>query len=142
MRIEELAELTLRYDGDDPVIVRPYGENERQAFGSGTGLATGRLTGEVRWSNFPRRREDGVFLPDIRGVIATDDGPVLFELHGISLPPDERERRHLLGTVRFCTGVDAHRWLNDAVAVHEGSLDVDTGAIRLPVFVCRPDREP
>lgn len=78
MNIEELVELTLEYDGEDPVVLRPFGDHEGQGFGLGTGSAAGRLTGDVRWANFPRRREDGVFLPDIRGVIATPEGPVLW----------------------------------------------------------------
>ena len=139
MRVEQLVELTLEYDGDDPVIVRPFGGQGGQGFGTGTGRATGRLTGEVRWANFPRRREDGVFLPDIRGVVVTSDGPVLWELHGISLPPDERDQRSLVGSVRFITDVEALAWLNDCVAVHEGALDLQAEVVRLPVWLCLPD---
>jgi hypothetical protein len=141
MRVEELVVLTLEYDGDDPVVVRPFGGQEGQGFGTGTGRATGRLSGGVRFANFPRRREDGVFLPELRGVLTTEQGPVLWELHGISLPPDERDRRHLVGAVRFCAEAPELRWLNDCVAVHEGELDLEAGVVRIPVWLCRPDRD-
>lgn len=140
MRIERIAELTLEYDADDPIVLRPYGGNEGRAFGTGTGRAVGRLEGQLRWSNFPRRREDGVFLPDIRGVVDTSGGAVLWQLHGISLPPDEADLRLLVGSLRFFTDVAEHGWLNDCVAVHEGVFDLVAGVVRLPVWVCLPDR--
>jgi hypothetical protein len=50
------------------------------------------LRGSVRWANYPRRREDGVWTPDLRGVIRTEDGAeILISLHGQSVqedPPD------------------------------------------------------
>ena len=140
MHLQKLTDLTLTYDGEDPVVVRPFGPHEGQGFGLGTGSAAGRLAGDVRWANFPRRREDGAFLPDIRGVIATAEGPVLWELHGISLPPDEQEQRHLVGSVRFLADAPTHRWLNDCVAVHEGVLDLDAEVVRLPIWLCQVDR--
>ncbi|MEE8406263.1 MAG: hypothetical protein V3S32_03850 [Acidimicrobiia bacterium] len=44
-----------------------------QAFGRGEGLVTweGR-SGRIEWTNFPTRQPDGVFLPDISGVIHLD----------------------------------------------------------------------
>lgn len=142
MQVEELCELHLRYDEDGVVVARPFGpDGEGQAFGMGTGRAEGRISGTVRWANFPRRRSDGVFLPDIRGAIATADGDVLFEMHGISLVPDEHDRRHLVGTARFVTEIADLRFLLDSVAVFEGSLDVESGDIRIPVRRCVPDRD-
>jgi hypothetical protein len=43
----------------------------------------GRIGGSVVWSNYPRRRTDGRMLPNLRGLISTDDGAsILFELWG------------------------------------------------------------
>jgi hypothetical protein len=44
-----------------------------------------RVAGAVRWSKHPRRREDGVLIPDAHGVIETDDGArIVFHLGGYS----------------------------------------------------------
>jgi hypothetical protein len=33
-----------------------------------------RIEGTVVWSNYPRRRTDGRMLPNLRGLITTNDG--------------------------------------------------------------------
>jgi len=44
------------------------------------------LQGTVRWANAPRRREDGVWTPNLRGVIrTTDDADILLTVHGQSV---------------------------------------------------------
>lgn len=47
--------MTLEYDEHGITLVRPFGGHEGQAYGGGTGRVEGeRLSGEVRWSNYPR----------------------------------------------------------------------------------------
>lgn len=88
MRLEYLCDLTLDYDEHGLLLLKPFAGHEGQAFGSGMGRAEGeRLHGPVRWANYPRMRDDGVLMPDVRGVVDTEEGPVLFELRGYSLPP-------------------------------------------------------
>ena len=140
MRLDVLCELVLEYEDDSPVVVRtPFEGSGGQGFGVGTGRSEGILAGQVRWANFPRLREDGVFLPEACGVVTTSAGPVLFRLSGISLPPDQQDRRRLVGSARFFTGVESLQWLNDSVGVHEGALDVTSGEVRLQISVCVPD---
>ena len=55
-------------------IVSAYGGDEGIGYGEGRGTATGRIEGDVVWSNYPRRRSDGQMLPNARGLITTADG--------------------------------------------------------------------
>src|SRR5256885_2219221 len=74
MRLEHLFDLDLRYEGEY-VVVRPYGGQDGIGYAAGGGRATGpRIEGDVRFSNNPRVRGDGVLLPALDGSIATDDG--------------------------------------------------------------------
>ncbi|HEX2420933.1 MAG TPA: hypothetical protein VHL55_04975, partial [Acidimicrobiia bacterium] len=68
---------------------RPYGQDgdgsEGLGFGTGEGNITGEIVGTVAWANFPRRREDGVWTPNLRGVITLVDGTeLLISIHGQS----------------------------------------------------------
>ena len=53
---------------------RPYGGAEGLGFGQGDGSVSGELEGAVAWANYPRRREDGVWTPNLRGAITTGTG--------------------------------------------------------------------
>ena len=141
MRLEQLCEFVLSYDDLGLTVVKPFGGYEGQGYGTGFGDAVGeRLSGPVRWSNYPRMTDDGVLLPDARGVITTAEGPVLFEFHGSSIPvsPGSTTRR-VTASVVFRTEAEEHRWLNHAVVVQEGAIDFTTMSLRLPTFVCLPD---
>lgn len=141
MRLEHLCDFSLEYDALGVALVRPYAGHEGQGFGTGTGRVTGeRLSGDVRWANYPRMADDGVFLPDVRGVIATHAGPVLFEFRGHSVPVAPGSvRRAVTAAVAFRAGDDDHRWLNHVVAVHEGFIDFTTMTMSFPTFVCVAD---
>ena len=68
MRLEHLFDLDLRYEGEY-VVVRPYGGHDGIGYAAGAGRATGpRVEGDVRFSNNPRYRGDGVLLPTLDGV--------------------------------------------------------------------------
>jgi hypothetical protein len=88
VRLEPLSVFRWSYEEDVRVktgftIVSPYGSEEGIAYGEGRGIARGRIEGTVVWSNYPRRRTDGRMLPNLRGLISTDDGAsILFELRG------------------------------------------------------------
>src|SRR2546428_8628773 len=55
------------------------------------GQGSGRVTGErihdtMTWTNNPRRREDGVWCPDLTGVIRTEEGEeLLVSIKGYSI---------------------------------------------------------
>jgi hypothetical protein len=57
------------------------------------------LRGTVVWSNYPRRRADGRMLPNVRGLITTQDGAsILFEFRGrMIFGGDEPGRQNLVG---------------------------------------------
>ena len=141
MQFEHLCDGEYRYDAP-PIVITPYGGREAVAFGGGDGWLTGeRLSGTTRWSNFPRRREDGTFLPNVTGVIETDDGAtVLYETTGVSLaPPEGSTHRLVTSTVRFHADAEPYRWLNAVVAVEEGVVDAATGVLRTRIWVCAPE---
>ena len=136
MRLEPIFEMELDYAGGFFVIA-PYGGTEGAGYGSGEGRVTGeRVSGSVRWSNHPRRREDGVLLPDAHGVIETNDGArILFHLGGYSsVIEGEAAKRGILSPATFATDDDRYRWLNDVVAVGEGIIDFRTLRLQLRYY--------
>ena len=84
MRLEPLCTFDWTYEADVRVdapgyqLASPYGSDEGPAYGEGRGTATGRIAGSVVWSNYPRRRSDGRMLPNVRGLITTEDGAAIF----------------------------------------------------------------
>ena len=83
--------------------------------------------------------DTGVMMPDARGIISTEDGPVLFKLQGYSVVPFEgANRRSVTASVTFRTESDTHRWLNQVIAVHDGTIDFTTMSNRFPVYACVP----
>lgn len=113
MRLESLGRITMRYVGAS--WHRPYGArnegDEALGFGHGDGAVSGEIEGEVVWANYPRRRQDGVWTPNLRGMITAHDGhELLLSIHGQSV--EERE----------------HWWLETYVCVNEQAQ----GPIRLP----------
>jgi hypothetical protein len=73
-----------RVGADGYTIVSPYGSEEGIAYGEGTmEPPSAGLRGTVVWSNYPRRRTDGGMLPNVRGLITTQDGAsVVFDFRG------------------------------------------------------------
>src|SRR3954462_14171553 len=92
---------------------------------------TGRLSGTATWSNSPRIRT-GYASPDARGVIHVDDGMVLFTLTGLSSLTDGRG----VHVLTFQTDAPSHLWLNDVIAVGEGSIDVEHRRLAMRYYEC------
>jgi hypothetical protein len=78
MRLDYLCDMDLTHRSQSFgkfVLVRPYGSEEGAGYGEGEGTVRGdRLQGTAIWANSSRRRSDGAMLPDVHGVIQTDDG--------------------------------------------------------------------
>ena len=137
MRLEPLCTFDWSYDEDVRVkapgydLVTPYGSDEGPAYGEGRGTARGRISGNVVWSNYPRRRSDGRMLPNARGLITTGDGvSILFELRGrTTFGEDGVGRQNLVGW--FEAGDPRYRWLNDVVCIAEGLITDDGMEIRV-----------
>jgi Protein of unknown function (DUF3237) len=128
VRLEPLSVFRWSYDEDGRVgpdggtIVSPYGSEEGIGYGEGRGTASGRIEGTVVWSNYPRRRTDRRMLPNLRGVITTQDGAsILFEFRGRTIfEGDEPGRQNLVGW--FESDHESYRWLNDLVCIAEGKI--------------------
>jgi Protein of unknown function (DUF3237) len=136
MRLEPLCTFEWSYDEGvrvpDPgyTLMLPYGGDEGTGYGEGRGRATGRVSGDCVWSNYPHRRSDGRMLPNLRGLVSTDDGAsLLFELRGRTHFEDEPGRQNLVG---WFEAVDPrYRWLNDVVCIAEGRIDGSGMRIRV-----------
>jgi len=120
--------------------MHPFGTAEASGFGWGEGSVSGDvLHGSVRWANYPRRREDGVWTPDLRGVIRTEDGAgILISIHGQSVQEDSSDvaRRAILTRVELLCEDDRYRWLNTSFVVGEGEIDEETEEWWVETYVC------
>jgi len=120
--------------------VTPFGTAEAAGFGWGEGSVSGDvLQGSARWANYPRRREDGVWTPNLRGVIRTEDGAeILISLHGQSVQEDSKGvvRRAILTRVELLSDHERYRWLNTSFVVGEGEIDEDTEEWWMQTYVC------
>ena len=140
MRLEPLCDLELAYREESLyqgklVVARPYDSPEASAYGEGAGWVNGkRLKGKARWVNHPHCRTDGVWLPNLHGVIQTEDGAsILFSLQGRTQFTPGGQGRQLL-TVILETEDDRYKWLNDSLCVLEGVIE--GFAMRAHVFQC------
>jgi uncharacterized protein DUF3237 len=136
MRLEPLFHMDLDYE-DGFFVLAPYGGTEGAGYGSGKGRVSGdRVSGAVRWVNHPRRREDGVLVPDAHGVIETEDeARIVFHLGGYSTPIEGSPSvRLIVSPASFATDDDRYRWLNDLVAIGEGTIDFQTLRISMRYF--------
>jgi hypothetical protein len=140
MRLEPLCMLSMRYlEGS---WHSPYGslggDGEGLGFGHGEGAVTGEIEGKLVWANYPRRRQDGVWTPNLRGLLTTSAGTeLLVSIHGQSV--QERVsgyRRAILARVEMTTEAEAHRWLNTCFLIGEGEIDEETESWGMDVFVC------
>ena len=137
MRLEPLCKLTMRYDQGS--WHRPYGRGEEGlGFGTGGGEVAGELEGTMAWANHPRRREDGVWTPNLRGVITTPGGEeILVAMHGQSIEEDAPgSRRAILARVELTTEAESFRWLNTCFLVGEGEIDEQREVWWLLIYVC------
>ena len=86
----------------------------------------------------PRLRGDWAF-PEARGVIeVTGGGFVLFSLTGMSSLTSGSG----VHVMTFQTADAAHGWLNDSIAIGEGSIDPDRGLLAMRYYVCTADYLP
>ena len=121
---------------------RPYGsrgeDEEALGFGHGDGAVSGEIEGELIWANYPRRRQDGVWTPNLRGRIVLRDGnEVLISIHGQSVEESAPgHRRAILARVELTTEAEPYRWLNTCFLVGEGEIDEEREHWWLDTYVC------
>lgn len=123
MRLEHLFDLDLRYEGEY-VLVRPYGGLDGVGYASGTGRATGpSVEGDVRFSNNPRVRGDGVLLADLAGAIATDDGArIVFSLTGLGRKDPNGRSFSVALAMTLESDDERYAWANEALCVADASV--------------------
>lgn len=116
----------------------PYGDSEALGFGRGDGTVSGELEGRMVWANYPRRREDGVWTPNLRGVLTLIGGEqLLVSVHGQSILEDAHgNRRAILARVELTTEAPDFRWLNTCFVVGEGEIDEERENWWLETYVC------
>lgn len=135
MRLEPFGLMKMRYRRSS--WHRPFGGAEGAGFGDGDGEITGELTGSLIWANYPRRREDGVWTPNLRGRILTQAGEeVLISMHGQSVQEAGSARRAILARVELTSEAERYRWLNTCFLVGEGEIDEDREEWWAKLFVC------
>jgi hypothetical protein len=122
----------------DASWLRPYGsrggDDEGLGFGHGDGVVSGEIEGKLVWANYPRRRQDGVWTPNLRGMITAHDGN---ELHGQSVQEHASGyRRAILARVELTTEVESFCWLNTCFLVGEGEIDEERETWWLDTYVC------
>jgi hypothetical protein len=144
MRLEPLCRMSLTYR--DASWHEPYGARggaeEAIGFGHGDGAVSGEIEGRVVWANFPRRRQDGVWTPNLRGMIRAQDGSeLLVAIHGQSVDENAPGRRRaILARVELTTEAAPYRWLNTCFLVGEGEIDEEREDWWLDVYVCLNER--
>ena len=145
MSYQHLGDAQLTYVADMAPVVDPTTVSG-QLLGNGTGTIQGPgLNGALRWSFF---EEDCAWDPGMlqqyrkessdlggsvcrtypRGVIETEDGALLqFEGQGFALRRDNDPVWIVGSTVRFVTDAEQYSWLNDVLAVYDGTFNERTG---------------
>jgi hypothetical protein len=78
-------------------------------------------------------------MPDARGTIDIGEGAfVLFTLTGLSNLTDGAGVHVLM----FMTEYEPLDWLNDVIAIGEGSIDAVAGALSMRYYSCQVDHRP
>jgi hypothetical protein len=139
VRLEPFCNLSMRYV--DASWHLPYGSGddaEALGFGHGDGTVGGEIEGKLVWANYPRRRQDGVWTPDARGMITASDGnQLLLSIHGQSvLEQAAGYRRAILARVELTSEAEPYRWLNTCFLVGEGEIDEEREVLWLDTYVC------
>lgn len=148
MELEPLFEGRFVFENVEGDHFAAYGEaGDLVGYVTGNGEIAGeRLRGTLRFANSPRRRADGTWLPDITGLIRTDDD-VMIRFHtsgynwSTSDDPFEYVHRKIVGALTFQTAGDKYRWLNTTFALLEADEYAETAppwVFQVKSFAVRP----
>lgn len=137
MKLAPLFEMTVRYTEihwSEPL--NGEGGHESIAWALREGRIEGaRLRGTYKACNHPYRRADNVNVPDVHGMITTEDRAlVYYELHAYGLLDPGKDTRRVVGSITFRTGAPAYAWLNSCFATVEGAYERDAQGALVGTF--------
>ena len=136
MRLEHLCDVDMRYDL--LAEVEQSAVDEGRIYGQGTATFTGRVSGTARWSNYPRVQGSHA-RPEAHGALEVDGGGlVLYTVTGLADLTDGSG----IHVMTFRTEHEPLRWLNTVVAVGEGSVDRQRGALAMRYWSCHVEHRP
>lgn len=132
IKTNHLYRMRMKYTRGWSVELGNSGESESQHFFLGEGRCEGRITGNFHAANHPVRRTDGTFLPDVQGVIETEDGATIYFDHrgyGRAYPAGKRQ---ILATGTHLSSDHRYNSLNDSVAVGVGEVrTLESGGVEI-----------
>jgi hypothetical protein len=136
MRLEHLCDVDMDYDLLAQVEESAAGEG--RIYGQGRATFTGSVSGTARWSNFPRVHGDHA-RPDAHGALeVVGGGLVLYSVTGLSNVTDGSG----IHVMTFRTDDPPLLWLNDLVAVGEGSVDASDHTLSMRYYSCHVEWRP
>lgn len=94
-----------------------------------------RLSGTIKGVDYALVRADGRFQLDIRARIITDDeAPIALYADGILKAPDLSGVAEVRLNMEMSTAIAAYAWVNGLQAWGSGSVNLETGQIRVSVY--------
>ena len=133
MRLDPLYRLSFRYEEAWHAELGGERGTESEHFLIAEGRSEGRLTGRFRAVNHAHRRTDLVYVPDLQGVIETDDGAtVMLDYRGYGMIEGDEQR--VVGFARHVSADERYTWLNTTVAAISGEVR-RTGETERPTIV-------
>ena len=132
IKTTHLYRMRMKYTRGWSIELSSPNNNESQHFFLGEGRCEGRITGNFQAANHPLRRTDGTFLPDVQGVIETDDGATIYFDHrgyGRTYPA---RKRQVLAMGTHISDDERYNWLNDSMAVGVGEVrSLESGGVEI-----------
>ena len=122
MRLEPLYRLAFRYTEEWGVALDDDASSAGVFFFIAEGRCSGDVAGRFRAANHPLRRSDGTFLPDLQGIIDTDDGATIvldMRGYGRAYPVGARQ---IVAAVTHVSDDPRYTRLNDSLSVGCGEV--------------------